>query len=115
LKAIFAKFNPAQQALLNSSVFGRSYIAESQLDLAAWPDITFVLEGDEGDVQLRVAASDYWQVNVVKVGQAVAAFSPGPQEGLAILGLPLMNGYFTIFDGGADGGRGVIKFATSNR
>jgi hypothetical protein len=23
-----------------------------------------------------------------------------------------MNGYFTIFDGEADGGRGVIKFAT---
>jgi hypothetical protein len=32
-----------------------------------------------------------------------------------ILGLPLMNGYFTIFDGEADGGRGVIRFATSKR
>jgi hypothetical protein len=44
----------------------------------------------------------------------MAAFTPG-QESLAILGLPLMNGYFTIFDGEGDGGRGVIKFATSRR
>jgi len=26
-----------------------------------------------------------------------------------------MNGYFTIFDGEADGGRGAIKFAASKR
>jgi hypothetical protein len=41
----------------------------------------------------------------------MAAITQG-QAGLAILGLPLMNGYFTIFDGEADGGRGVIRFAT---
>ena len=33
--------------------------------------------------------------------------------GLAILGLPLMNSYFTIFDGEADGGKVVVKFATA--
>jgi hypothetical protein len=114
LKAIFAKFSSAQRALLNSSVMGQSFVSTSELDLASWPDITFVLEGDAGDVRLRVAASDYWQVNATKVGAAIAAFSSG-QEGLAILGLPLMNGYFTIFDGTADGGRGVIMFATSKR
>jgi hypothetical protein len=89
-------------------------VPASQLDLKTWPDVTFVLQGDAGDVRLRVAAGDYWQVNAGKVGAAVAAFTPG-QAGLAILGLPLMNGYFTIFDGEADGGRGVIKFATSKR
>jgi hypothetical protein len=26
--------------------------------------------------------------------------------------MPLMNGYFTVFDGEADGGRGTINFAT---
>ena len=114
LKAIVAKFSPAQQALLNASVFGQSYVSASQLNLPNWPDITFVLQGDAADVRLRVAASDYWQINADKVGQAIAAFSPG-QDGLAILGLPLMNGYFTIFDGEADAGRGVIKFATSKR
>jgi hypothetical protein len=115
LKAIFAKFSPPQQALLNASVMGQSYVSTDQLDLATWPDIIFVLQGEDGgDVSLRVAAADYWQLDTEKVGQAVAAFSSG-QEGLAILGLPLMNGYFTIFDGTADGGRGVIKFAESKR
>jgi aspartyl protease len=114
LKAIIAKFTPGQQALLDASVFGQSYVSASQLDLGAWPDITFVLQGDAGDVRLRVAASDYWQVNAGKVGAAAAALTPG-QAGLAILGLPLMNGYFTIFDGEADGGRGVIRFATIKR
>jgi hypothetical protein len=79
--------------------------------LADWPDITFVLQGDGSDVSLRVAARDYWQVDVGKAGAAMAAFTQGG-PGLSILGLPLMNGYFTIFDGEADGGRGVIRFAT---
>jgi hypothetical protein len=114
LKAIVAKFAPGQQALLNASVFGESYVSASQLDFGAWPDITFVLQGDAGDVRLRVAASDYWQINAGKVGAAAAAITPG-QAGLAILGLPLMNGYLPIFDGEADGGRGIIKFATSKR
>src|SRR5437667_152458 len=56
LKAIVAKFSPAQQALLNASVFGQSYVSASQLNLPSWPDITFVLQGDAGDVRLRVAA-----------------------------------------------------------
>jgi hypothetical protein len=41
---------------------------------------------------------------------AAAAITVG-QPGLAILGLPLMNGYFTIFDGEADGGKGAVRFA----
>jgi hypothetical protein len=115
LKAIVAKFSPTEQAFLNASVFGQSYVPANQLKLATWPDITLVLEGVSGDVRLQIGANDYWQADTDKVGQAVAAFSPAPQEGLSILGLPLMNGYFTIFDGEAAGGRGVIKFATSKR
>ena len=82
-----------------------------KLDLATWPNITFVLEGDTNDVTLTVPPSNYWQVNAPKEGSAMVAITSG-QAGLAILGLPLMNGYFTIFDGEADNGRGVIKFAT---
>jgi hypothetical protein len=33
------------------------------------------------------------------------------EPGFAILGLPLMNGYYTIFDGEADNDHGVVKFA----
>ena len=111
LKAIFAKFTANQQALLQASVFEGRVVAASDLDLATWPALTFVLQGDAGDVSLRVAASDYWQVDAEKVGAALAAITVGT-EGLAILGLPLMNGYFTIFDGEADNGKGAIKFAT---
>jgi hypothetical protein len=76
--------------------------------------LTFVMEGDAGDVALQVAPGDYWQVNVTAQGDAMAAITLG-QAHLAILGLPLMNGYFTIFDGEADSGRGAIRFATAVR
>jgi hypothetical protein len=90
-------------------------VATADLDLAAWPSLGFILEGDAGDVRLGVAPGDYWQVNAPEVGQAKAALSGGGVEGLVVLGLPLMNGYFTVFDGEADGGRGAIRFATRAR
>ena len=111
LKAVLSKFSTAQQALLNKSILDGQLISVADLNLASWPTLTFILQGDAGDVTLKVAPSDYWQVNTQSVGAALAAITSG-QAGLSILGLPLMNGYFTIFDGEADGGRGVIKFAT---
>jgi hypothetical protein len=111
LSAIISKFTTDQQALLNQSINGGQLVSAAGLNLADWPTLTFVLEGDAGDVSLNVIPSNYWQVNTQNVGSAAAAITPG-DAGLVILGLPLMNGYFTIFDGEADGGRGVIKFAT---
>jgi Eukaryotic aspartyl protease len=110
LQAIVSKFSASQQALLNQSIMSGQLVQAASLNLAIWPDITFVMEGDTGDIQLKVAPTNYWQVNVEHVGAASAAITQG-DPGLAILGLPLMNGYFTIFDGEADGGRGAIKFA----
>jgi hypothetical protein len=110
LKAILSKFTPAQQQLLNSSISDGQLVSTADLNLADWPTLTFFLEGATGDVSLDVPPSNYWQVNTQKVGAAMAAITPG-EAGLAILGLPLMNGYFTIFDGEADNGRGVIQFA----
>jgi hypothetical protein len=109
LQALISKFSPAQQALLKQSIQGQ-LVSVADLDLASWPTLTFVLQGDTADVTLQVPPSNYWQVNTEKVGAAMLAITSG-QAGLAILGLPLMNGYFTIFDGEADGGRGVVKFA----
>jgi hypothetical protein len=112
LKAIFSKFTAQQQELLVQSVVDQRIVAVADLGpLTAWPSLTFVMQGDAEDVQLVVKPGDYWQVNAPKVGAAMAAITVG-EPGLAILGLPLMNGYFTIFDGEADGGRGAIKFAT---
>jgi hypothetical protein len=110
LKSILAKLNPTQRAQLQSAMAGNT-VSVADLNLASWPPISFVMQGETTDVTLTVAPGDYWQVNTGAVGQAAAAITQG-QDGLAILGLPLMNGYFTIFDGEADGGRGVIRFAT---
>lgn len=112
LKAIFSKFSPEQQALLQQSILDNRLVAVADLgNLQAWPALTFVLQGETADVSLTVGPGDYWQVNTQAVGAAIAAISVG-EPGLAILGLPIMNGYFTIFDGEADGGRGAIEFAT---
>jgi hypothetical protein len=110
LKAILSKFTPAQQDLLNKSILDGKLVSSAQLQLADWPTLTFVLEGTAGDVSLDVPPSNYWQVNTQKVGAAMAAITVG-QAGLAILGLPIMNGNFTIFDGEANNGLGVVQFA----
>jgi hypothetical protein len=111
LKAMLSRFSTAQHALLTQSIMDNTPVSAASLNLPTWPTLTFVLQGDTGDVSLQVAPSDYWQVNAPQVGAALAAITPG-EAGLVILGLPLMNGYFTIFDGEADNGRGVVKFAT---
>ena len=111
LKAMLSKFSTAQHALLTQSIMDNKPVSAASLNLSTWPTLTFVLQGDTGDVKLEVAPSEYWQVNAPQVGAALAAITPG-EAGLVILGLPLMNGYFTIFDGEADNGRGVVKFAT---
>jgi hypothetical protein len=110
LKAMLSRFSTAQHALLTQSIMDNTPVSAASLNLPTWPTLTFVMQGDTGDVSLQVAPSDYWQVNAPQVGAALAAITPG-EAGLVILGLPLMNGYFTIFDGEADNGRGVVKFA----
>jgi Eukaryotic aspartyl protease len=110
LNAILSKFATNQKELLSKAVNQGDLVPVSDLNLAEWPTITFILQGDAGDVKLDVPPSNYWQVNTQQVGYAAAAITKG-EAGLSILGLPLMNGYFTIFDGEADGGKGVVKFA----
>jgi hypothetical protein len=90
------------------------YVPMSKLDLNEWPAITFVLEGALGkDVELEVAPETYWQTHTPKAGYAVAVLSgdSGDGGGQSILGLPLMNNYFTIFDRSVNKGRGVVSFA----
>jgi hypothetical protein len=89
------------------------YMNMSSLKLTDWPSITFVLQGSSGDVKLAVSPENYWQTDAPEKGYASAAiFSDNGQlNGQSILGLPLMNGYLTIFDRSVDKGLGVIKFA----
>ena len=111
LQAMISKFSSQQQELLNQSVMDGKLVSTANLNLGSWPTLTFVMQGDAGDVSLQVPPSNYWQVDTEQVGAAMAAITPG-EDGLVILGLPLMNGYFTVFDGEADGGKGVVAFAT---
>jgi hypothetical protein len=114
LKALIGKFKPTQQAQLHPAIHAKRPIPMADLKLRAWPDLTFILQGEARDIALRVEPRDYWQVNAPRAGFAQSAITVG-DPGFAILGLPLMNGYYTIFDGEADGGRGVIRFAQSRR
>jgi hypothetical protein len=111
LAAMVSKFPADQKALLSSAIYQSELIPVSSLNLAAWPTITFVLQGyGVPQVRLDVPPSNYWQVNTQRKGYAAAAITVG-DPGLAILGLPLMNGYFVMFDGEADGGKGTVNFA----
>jgi hypothetical protein len=111
LKAFISKFSTAQQQQLKTAIHSEKLLENSAINLADWPTLTFILQGATEDVRIEVLPSDYWQVNSQQAGYTQIAISPNP-DGNAIFGLPLMNGYFCIFDGEADNGIGAIKFAT---
>jgi hypothetical protein len=63
-----------------------------------------------GDVRLDVPPENYWQMDAWEAGTAAAALWRADAQ-QSILGLPLMNGYFTVFDCSANRGLGVVRFA----
>ncbi len=100
-----------------SPAFGKLAAAgqakNSDINLAKWPTITFTLEGVDGvDVPLVVAPSTYWQFDSGTPGNAVFGIvnfgASAPSQ--SILGLPLLNNYFTVFDRSLDS-YGVVSFA----
>ncbi len=85
-------------------------VQTSSLNLDKWPDITFTLKGDTGSpVPLTCSPSTYWQVDCPQSGQASFAIG-GSGMPQSILGLPLMNNYYSVFDRTQDA-YGVIRFA----
>lgn len=97
-------------AQIQKSSQGQKGLPVSQVKLNQWPNISFILTGDTGqNVTLSVMPQNYWQVNTPSAGQAIfnIGSSGMPQS---ILGLPLMNNYFTVFDRSQDA-YGVIRFA----
>jgi hypothetical protein len=106
-------FSSANDTTL-SDALRAGYLPMSKLDLSAWPPITFVLEGALGtDVSLVITPETYWQTNAPKAGYATAVLfgDNGKGGGQSILGLPLMNNYYTVFDRSVDKGLGVVSFA----
>jgi hypothetical protein len=63
LATMISKFPAPQQELLNAAIRGSQLIPAANLNLSDWPTITFVLEGDDGDVRLNVPRENYWQVD----------------------------------------------------
>jgi hypothetical protein len=103
--AIVARFSSAQRTAINAGG-----AANGAIDLAKWPVLTFVLAGQGGDVRLQMKPENYWQLDAGEAGLASSRLWRG--DGVqSILGLPLMNGYLTIFDRSADHGLGVVRFA----
>jgi hypothetical protein len=85
-------------------------IPTSQLKLSQWPNISLILTGEDGQpATLTVAPQTYWQVDFPTAGRAIFNIANGgmPQS---ILGLPLMNNYYTVFDRSQDA-YGAIRFA----
>jgi nucleoside phosphorylase len=93
-------------------------VSASSLDLTKWPNIYFTLEGINGaPVELAVAPQTYWQTDFPAAGRAVFQISGPLDDGSgqeppnqSILGLPLLNNYYTVFDRSEDI-NGVILFA----
>lgn len=90
-------------------------ISSSLLHLAEWPDISFTLTGDTGNpVTLTCSPSTYWQDDYPSPGQSVfqiEAVGKSNPVNQSILGLPLMNNYYTVFDRSLGAGNGIIRFA----
>ena len=105
--------NPAFiQAIEKAAASTREGIRAASLQLAQWPNIYFTLAGANGqDVELACTPQTYWQTDYPAAGQAVFQIN-GPLDAanLSILGLPLLNNYYAVFDRSQDV-NGVIRFA----
>ena len=113
-QAIFSSLqqvNPAFAPILQQAQRRRP-ISTGDINLAQWPDITFTLTGvNGGKAVLTCPSSSYWQFDSPAAGQAVFQIenSHGVQS---ILGLPLLNNYYTVFDR-TQNPYGVVRFAKS--
>jgi hypothetical protein len=104
------KLNPDFLKAIEAASKQRDGIPSSGLSLDKWPGISFILTGDTNqEVKLTCAPATYWQVDSPKAGHAVFQII-GNNERQSILGLPLMNNYYTVFDRTMDR-TGVVRFA----
>jgi len=101
---------PQFASLINDAT-SQGAVPTSDLELTSWPDITFVLQGETGaDVSLTCAPSTYWQTDAPQSGQTMFQINPGGSFPQSILGLPLFNNYYTVFDRTQDP-YGAVRFA----
>ncbi len=104
----FVKINPKLGEIITDAFKNRLGYPQSQLDLTQWPDINLVFEGDNGDTTLSMKPDTYWQTDAGGGMASLRFLGSAPNS---IMGLPLMNNYYCVFDRSADNKVGVIKFA----
>jgi len=86
-------------------------VPQSSLNLSSWPDISLVMQGADGsDVTLTCAPSTYWQTDAPQASYATFQINNGGNFPQSILGLPLFNNYYTVFDR-TQNPYGTISFA----
>jgi hypothetical protein len=86
-------------------------VPQANLNLGNWPDISFVMQGADGnDVSLICAPATYWQTDAYQAGYAAFQINNGGNFPMSILGLPLFNNYYTVFDR-TQNPYGTINFA----
>jgi hypothetical protein len=106
----FGRLNPAFAKLAAQSLQSGNGVANSSVRLAQWPNITFVLAGEHGeDISLTCVPQTYWQFDAGAAGRARFQINAMGQV-QTILGLPLFNNYYTVFDRSTDKS-GVVRFA----
>jgi len=110
-----AKLNPRFIRLIQQA--GQGSVPSSAVKLTEWPRLNFFLKGSDGKpVKLTCLPENYWQDQHPAPGRSVFQIRPaGNPVNQSILGLPLMNNYYTVFDRSLGAGQGVIKFATIKR
>ncbi|WP_390914062.1 pepsin-like aspartyl protease [Pseudosulfitobacter sp. SM2401] len=106
--AAFAEISPKFRAAISDT-----NLVRTAADLDGWPDVTVELHGTDAPVRLTIPPQNYWQLNAHEDGSA--SFTIFSFSAPFILGLPLLNGYYTVFDRSAADGLGVVKFASIKR
>jgi hypothetical protein len=113
--ASFGAINAEFPTMLQNYALGAGQgVNQAQINLSAWPNLILSLQGADGSpAALTVTPANYWQFDAGQQGVAIANIfgDDGQMGGMSILGLPLFNGYYTVFDRTLAGGRGVISFA----
>jgi hypothetical protein len=83
----------------------------ADVDFTLMPTLIFTFSGSDGaDVILRCDPGVYWQIDSPQKGLVTCTLGSAGSGGASIMGLTLLNPYYTIFDRSV-GGNGVIKFA----
>lgn len=116
----FSQINPSFTKLIEpfADIKQQSIgIAKTTLNLAQWPNLYFYFKNCNGaTVKLKCAPTTYWQINTPTADTACFKLLPQLPDwpNQSILGLPLLNNYYTVFDRNsqsAQAAKGSIRFA----